>query len=390
MTDRSAGTRSAAPGPIALDAGEALSRAPSPRALVGFDGFLDTIAEVVDQREGPEAFRPIATIREFAERIAGAAGKSTNLEVVSREVRFGGNGPLMASGLAALGAGVSYVGAIGREDEPTRVHPAYEALEGACERCVPIGPPARTDALEFTDGKVMLNHPRNVQHVDWDTLRARVGIEALREMCAGASILGIVNWVMMAGVESIWRGLARDVLPHLAARTPLPAPRAARRAFVDLCDPAKRTDEDVGGALALLQELDRVAPVTLGLNLAEAQRVARVLGGESPTDSPGSILAASMDIRERTGLACVVIHPRHGAAGADASGSAWIDGPFTHTPRLSTGAGDHFNAGFAFAQACGMPLAQCLACACATSGAYVRDAASPSRGRVVEMLRTAW
>ncbi|MEM9560919.1 MAG: PfkB family carbohydrate kinase, partial [Planctomycetota bacterium] len=77
------------------------------------------------------------------------------------------------------------------------------------------------------------------------------------------------------------------------------------------------------------------------------------------------------------------------AAAADASGaSAWFDGPFTEHPKLSTGAGDHFNGGFAFGRLVGLDLAQALALGSAVSGAYVRDAASPDRARVCAFLRS--
>lgn len=103
-----------------------------------------------------------------------------------------------------------------------------------------------------------------------------------------------------------------------------------------------------------------------------------------------TVRGAAERIRAASGLDCVVIHPREGAAAATARGeSAWFDGPVTATPRLSTGAGDHFNSGFAGAQAlagAGFTLAECLAVGCATSGAYVRDAASPTRERLFEFL----
>ena len=96
-------------------------------------------------------------------------------------------------------------------------------------------------------------------------------------------------------------------------------------------------------------------------------------------------------VRDAIGIDTVVVHPREGAAAASAGErSVWVDGPVTANPKLSTGAGDHFNAGFAFAQASAMPLEQCVAVAAATSGAYVRDAASPTRERVAEMLRGGW
>ena len=48
-------------------------------AVVGFDGFVDSIIKVVDQRHSmaPEDFRPVSTITGFADRCAAAAGLST-------------------------------------------------------------------------------------------------------------------------------------------------------------------------------------------------------------------------------------------------------------------------------------------------------------------------
>ena len=50
-------------------------------AVVGFDGFVDTIVTPVGlRRSAGENFTPIATLTEFGERIVAAAGKSTNIE----------------------------------------------------------------------------------------------------------------------------------------------------------------------------------------------------------------------------------------------------------------------------------------------------------------------
>ena len=96
---------------------------------------------------------------------------------------------------------------------------------------------------------------------------------------------------------------------------------------------------------------------------------------------------AAETIREKLSLDTIVIHPREGAGAANAAGhSAWFEGPFTAHPKLSTGAGDHFNGGFAFAQVNGLTLEESLATGCAVSGAYVRDAQSPTRERLVGFL----
>ncbi len=390
-------------------AGGTLAETP---ALAGFDGFLDSIIRVVDRRGSMalEDFAPIATISDFAGRIASAAGKSTNIELVVDEIRFGGNGPLYAGALGMLGMPTTYVGAVGRDDGSSELLPIFEAFAARCERVIPIAAPAYTDALEFADGKIMFGRPVNMQAVTWERLVERVGLDELRAMCARARLLGIVDWTHCGGLQGIWEGLIEHVLPGLGAEdgevltragkpAPLESSRAGkpapldvkRRVFIDLSDPAKRTDADLRSALEVLRRMNRFVAVTLGLNLAEGERVAAVLGVEAFADAASQgegVRAAAARVRERAGLACVVIHPREGAGAADDSGqSAWFEGPFTAQPRLSTGAGDHFGAGFSYAQVLGLPLGQALAVGCAVSGAYVRDAVSPDLPRLTGFLR---
>lgn len=370
----------------ALEAGAPRLRALG--ALVGFDAFIDSIISVVDRRfaMNQTGFTRIETIEQFALRVHAASGKSTNIELVVNEQRFGGNGPLMAGAMGRLSMPVTYIGAVGQNDRPRELHPLYQELARRCARVIPVAAPAATDALEFNDGKVMLGKPANIQGVTWSSLMDIIGLDEIRRIVSASKIIGVVNWVMMGGVESIWQGLCRDVLA-------VDPERRSRRVFIDLCDPAKRTDLDVAGAMKHLQAINELTPVTLGLNLAESERIAAVLGLAQP-EGPGmgtlgeSVRRSASEIRKALGIDCVVVHPREGAGAATADGaSAWFDGPFTRTPKLSTGAGDHFNGGFAMAQALGLPLEHCLAAGAGVSGAYVRDAESPTLERLVAFLR---
>jgi hypothetical protein len=364
---------------------------------VGFDGFVDWIMDLVDVRASmvPDAYTPIGTIDALARRIANASGRSANIEVVTREKRWGGNGPLLAGGVAKLGLQTTYIGAIGCEEDWRTLDPVFAPLAALCEHALPIGRPGRTDALEFTDGKLMLNHCANVQEVTWSRLCEAVGLDRIRLLVARTDLLGIVNWSLLGGVESIWRGLIQEVLP--ACATP-------PRIFIDLSDPAKRTDDDLNAGLRLLTTLGQLAPVTLGLNLAEAERLAALLGvAADPAPLEERVVSLAARIRSELALDCVVVHPRQGAGAAsltsqacngahreahreDGQVAAWFTGPFTHSPTLSTGAGDHFNAGFAAAQVAGLTLEQCLATGVAVSGAYVRDGQAPTLARLLAFL----
>lgn len=371
---------------VARAASEALSRADfrSTRALVGFDGFIDSILDLVDVRAdmSPDGYRRIQTLEALAGRIGAASGKSTNIEGVVREKRWGGNGPLLAGGVARLGVRTTYIGAVAAEEahSPPKRHPIFAPLGTLCDDVIAIAPPGRTDAMEFDDGKLMINHCTAVQGVTWERILEIVGLERLRETVGSSALFGIVNWSLMGGVNGIWRGLIDLVLPSIPSRP---------RVFIDLSDPAKRTDDDLAAGLALLTEMNTLTPVTLGLNLAEAERLCIVWGipavGLSLSER---IVAMAEGLRHALRLACVVIHPREGAGAATSDGDvAWFEGPMTRTPRISTGAGDHFNAGFAAARVAGLSLEQSLATGTAVSGAYVRDGQAPTIGRLCEFLR---
>ncbi len=389
MPDRADSSRSA----LARDSADALEALAATgrlrSALAGFDGFIDTIIHLVDTRTnmGRTGYTRLRTISRFAERCAAAAGRSTNIEQVWVEDRFGGNGPLLAGALASLGMPTTYIGAVADPKDSGSVHKVFEGFTRRCRAVIALSPPSTTLCMEFDDGKIMLNETSAVQSVTWERVVSVVGMDRLIRLAAESSLLGIVNWSLLGGVAGIWRGLAREVLPKAYART-----ARELRVFIDLSDPAKRRDEDIKDALEVLREMEQLpgVSVTLGLNLAEGERIARVAdaGEIAAASADGALLDAAVRLRGALRLDCVVIHPRDGAAAANAAGHAGVfAGSLAEQPMISTGGGDHFNAGFAFAQVHGLALDQCLAAGCATSGLYVRDAASPTLRRVTEFLR---
>jgi sugar/nucleoside kinase (ribokinase family) len=82
-----------------------------------------------------------------------------------------------------------------------------------------------------------------------------------------------------------------------------------------------------------------------------------------------------------------VIHPRRGAAAATEADSASFEGPFVKEPKISTGAGDHFNAGFCVGRLLDLDLEASLQLGVSTSGFYVRNARSPDLNDLRKFLR---
>jgi hypothetical protein len=345
------------------------------RALVGFDGFVDTIVTPVALRAGQGAnFTPIATIAEFGQRISAAAGKSTNLEFYPRLDKLGGNGPIMANALLAQSASVTYIGALGK----TTVHPVFAEMAAKAE-IVSLCDPAATTAVEFNDGKLMLGMMRSLDEITPETIASVMGMDKYRAALGAADLIALLNWTMIPNLTAVLVDLVQHVLPQVPVKP-------GRLFFFDLCDPEKRSAADLVYALETIARFEQFGRVTLGLNLKEAQQVFTVLGFGTETETESGLRAMAGKIRQRLDLTTVVIHPKESAACATQEGTFWVPGPYVALPLITTGAGDHFNAGFSAAQLMRLAPESCLAAGVCTSGHYVRTGRSPSLGDLETFL----
>jgi hypothetical protein len=181
-------------------------------------------------------------------------------------------------------------------------------------------------------------------------------------------------------MTAIWQRLQAEICPGMSTRR--------RVLFADLADTRKRSTEDLKQAFATLAAFNPWYETTLGLNEGESEHVCEIYGCEPTTKAPHAKMQARADaIRKATGIACVTVHPVAFAAAADAHGTAVVEGPYTRTPKISTGAGDHFNAGFALGRLIGAELDEALAYGVCTSGHYVRTAESPTAPTLIDFLR---
>ncbi|HZT23302.1 MAG TPA: hypothetical protein VFB55_10375 [Verrucomicrobiae bacterium] len=353
----------------------AAGRIPRLTAFLGFDGFVDEILHVVDKRESAETFSRVTTIAKFAERIAAAAGRSTNIEIVHRQTKLGGNGPIMANTLARFGLEVTYLGSLGF---PT-IHPAFDEFARRA-RVHSLAEPGFTKALEFEDGKIMLGQIESLKEINWPNIQTRFGREKFTAAFQTAALVALVNWTMLPHMSSIWETLQRELCPTLNG------PR--RKLFFDLADPEKRRPEDIRRALELIAAFEKWFDVILGLNEKEAGEIGRVLGLETADSSRNGLIRLAQDIQGRVPISTLVVHPVAWALAVSRGAVSAVDGPFTPQPLLTTGAGDHFNAGFCLGKLLGFDDSTSLLCGVGTSGFYVRTAQSPGVRDLADFLRT--
>jgi len=321
----------------------------------------------------------------YAERLAKAAGKSTNIEWVVQQIKIGGNGPLMAQALGRLGNRITYAGNVGWPD----VHPVFQALREYGE-VITLAIPGHTDAVEFEDGKIMHGKLDMMKEITWERLvECAGGEEKVRAILAESDLLALTNWTMVPFANKIYENLMAMAAEICRGAKSANAAKPSL-VFFDLADPEKRTREDLAGILRLLGRFSAEGRhVILGLNHKEAGQAAAVLGaGNAPMENaPEPLQTLAAIIRERSGITEVVVHPRERAAAATAAGTWCAEGPFTPNPRLSTGAGDHFNGGYCHGRLRGLAPQLALVSGTATSGFYVRNGRGPSAKDIDEFLR---
>lgn len=339
------------------------------QVLVGFDGFVDEIMDVVHTRHDAQNYDPIKTIAEFGDRVIRAAGLSTNFEMVPQQIKLGGNGPIMANALAAHAYAVHYAGALGEGV----THPVFDPLVRNCASVVTLAEPGYTNALEFEDGKIMMSTSAALSNVNWENLIKQCGEEELTQLLKNIDLLAFNNWTMLPHLDELITGFTR-LMPQ--RKSPL-------KVFIDLADPAKRTREEIECVAQLIAELEGYARVTFGMNEKESAAVAGVVLGKEGK----GIESRALDLRERLQISQVLIHPTHSAGVATDEGFFHVEGPFTLRPKLTTGAGDNFNAGFCVGLLSGASAEESLIAGVASSGFYVRNARSATRHELIEFMR---
>jgi len=338
--------------------------------LIGIDGFVDTILHPVDKRQDFANFTKIKTIKEFGERIVKAAGLSTNVEMVPVQEKLGGNGPILSNALLEYGVNLTYFGALGSPN----VHEVFVPMVEKAKAVYSLIPPGLTDAVEFEDGKLMFGKHSSLAQLTWAKCKEGLGgTEGIAGLIKDCHLFGMENWTMMPHMSEIWEGLINEVFPLLPDKNPKPL------AFFDLADPEKRTKEDILRAMKLIGDFESRFRAILGLNEKEVYEIAGVFGLSIKDDLQNTVMA----VHKKLGIYCLVVHPVKSACCAVGNEYFYLDGPYCEKPKLTTGAGDNFNAGFCLGQSLDLDPLSSLTLGVCTSGFYVRNAKSPTFGEVV-------
>ena len=340
------------------------------KALVGFDGFVDSLSRVVRDRDAEGHVRYFGRAAEFGSFVSEAGG-SRSLELSRLALKPGGNMPITAAAFASFGLGVACVGALGY---PSR-HPAFDVLPSSCE-AYSFADPGMASALEFDDCKLMFAEMGDLHEIDWPVVKQRLGLERLRAAASAASIVALLNWSEIKASDSIWRGMLEETLDA-------PPPNGRRILLFDLSDCSRRRSEDLLGAIRLIAGAAALGDIVLSLNANEMHFAARAVGWAGERIEAED---AALAIRSFLASGSVVVHYKEGAVSANSAGLSHSPALPVDRPLIATGSGDNFNAGYCIASLLGFGEEGRLSLGNAFAGYYRSKGVSPDPDTLTRFL----
>ena len=338
-------------------------------AFIAYDGYVDKIQRAVASQHGANEtyFNPLES---FGERIVKASNKSAQIELHTDLMKLGGNSPIMAESFGSLGVTVTCFGSLGYPE----LHPVFQKMHKNVFK-VSAGQSAGTNALEFDDGKLILSELGVFDTLNWSEISRRIDIEVLKFRLRKSTIVALVGWCNLPHATDIWNGILQT-LEDSGNTQPL-------RFFFDLADPSKKEVNDVMEVFETMGNCSRRGETTLGLNENETHVINRMLGGKESASlqEKGRFLHKAIPVDK------IVIHPVDRSMVILKDSVFEVPGKLVEQPKVSTGGGDNFNAGYCLGQFLKCSEQESLALAMATSGAYVEKGVSADIAAVKDYLQ---
>jgi sugar/nucleoside kinase (ribokinase family) len=341
------------------------------KALVGFDGFIDTLAKPVrssgalgansganNRAAGQPAY--FNTIAEFGEFIAARAHSGACIEYDVRQRRAGGNMPNFVKALTALSLPATAIGMLSLE--MGGIDPLFARI---CDNIYSYAPCGTATALEFDDGKLFFTPRFALSSDPMSLIQTALAPASFEALLAEADLLAMLNWAELPFAQKLWRDIY-----HLLNE---PEKNKSRFIFFDLCDVSRKSGAEITEVLELIRDFSARRETALSLNKNEAREIARQLGLEK--DAPFTALAEKL--RACFAIDEVLIHQHSESISVSAEGVFSSPTELSSRPVISTGAGDNFNAAWCCARLSGLAPEERLAFANTYAGLYVTSGKNP-------------
>ena len=328
-------------------------------ALVGFDGFIDTLARPVSKTtELREENQYFETIEEFGRYLTSHKNTNCSVEMDVFSHTFGGNTPHLGNALATLGVKVSCVGTFGAET----IDPLFSHLNCDMYSFADAGV---STALEFRDGKVMLGYHNARKKPTWDDVSACTKDKGIEALISNADLIALVNWSELHFSHELWKAVLTNCLE-------LQQTDKSRTVFFDLCDIARKSAEEVVEVLELMGRFSQRRKTVLSMNENETVRLGQAIGASCDIES------IAQRVHSGFGLDEVIVHTKEKSILLGDFGLVAHHNGTVPYPVLLTGAGDNFNGASCAAILLNLLPQSRLDFAAVFAHEYVRCGASPS------------
>src|SRR5688572_15955150 len=297
------------------------------KVFVGFDGFVDKIKKAVKQKENQQ-IEYYKTLQEFSERINAARGKSGQIEMATQKIKIGGNAPILSNTLGKFGISSFCVGSLGYPER----HQVFADMNERC-RLISVLNPGQSDAIEFEDGKMIFSELAVFDHYDWKYIKDTIDIEELRKAVVQSDLLAFVDWVNLPHASDIWEGVLADIIK--------PSGKKDFLFLFDLCDPSKKTTEEIDEVLDLMVCFSSYGKVTLGLNENETLKIWAAINGCDAKSTLPSVTVAGDAIYKTMNIDCLLVHPIDRAIAFHQRDILEMRGRLVTKPKVLTGGGDN-------------------------------------------------
>lgn len=342
--------------------------------LLGCDGFVDEVYQIVDVRQSLSEYTPLDKMRAFGELVVKRAGGGLGLEIVPKRRCSGGFTPNTGRIAAFLGLKPTLVGLYGDKD----IDPAFDEFKDNCN-LISLGDPAVTLVFEFGDGKVLMSALKTVANLTWNDFVAFFGEDKLKELFSGVDILGLGYWSLTPDFDNFLKGFISQY----------GSSKAPRRMFFDFADINKKSNESFLQSLALIKQFNEKIPMTISLNEHEGAELFSRFGIECK-EEPAAIAADLAIVREKIGIDELVIHtPQFAVASNATDGEGYSMQEFQKNVIRTAGAGDSFNGGYLCASLGDLSIKERLVIANAATAFFVTHATAPTKEEFIAQIEKA-
>lgn len=331
-----------------------ISKISKKHVFLGFDAFIDVTAAPIKKGNGVKPLEFFETTKDFGTFINELDGKNCSIEILDNLPRIGGNMAITAKAISSFGLKTHCFGTFGY---PV-MHPIFSEM-AVNSNLISIGNPGESLVLEFKNGKIILGMNRDVNYLDWETVKKRAGISQIQRCVEQSDLIFLLNWSELPGATGIFKGISEDVLCNTKEKKIL---------FVDFSDCSRRKNSEIHEILGIISDMPENIKVVLSLNKNEEEIICKAMR----IDSEHSLERGRKLVNELN-LKAVFLHSREVNALVSADDCAAIIPEIEPNPVICVGAGDNFNAGAAIGLLMELSLIETLELATKTAGYYLRN-----------------